>query len=236
VLFELKQVLEAHDFHQKQIAECDSELQKQLAEMPGREPVGGAQEATGSEKTKKQRKKLKAKRKANDNRPQFDLGAELERLMGVELRILDGIDLMTVQTIYTEIGPDLSAFATEKHFAAWLGLSPRREVSGGKVIRHERGGVKNRVANTLRNAAQTLSRSDSYLGARYRRLRARLGGLKAVKAMARYLACLIYRLLTKGAAWVDRGAAYYEKQCEERELLALQRKAGTKGLKLVPMG
>jgi len=41
----------------------------------------------------------KAKRKANDNRPEFDLGAELERLMGVELRILDGIDLMTVQTI-----------------------------------------------------------------------------------------------------------------------------------------
>jgi hypothetical protein len=58
------------------------------------------------------------------------------------------------------------------------------------------------------------------LGARYRRLRTRLGGVKAVKAMARYLACLIYRLLTKGAAWVDRGATYYEKQCEERELLA----------------
>jgi transposase len=235
VLFELKQVLEAHDFQQKQIAECDSELQKQLAEIPGREPVGGAPETSVPEKTKKQRKKFKAKRKSNDNRPNFDLGMELERLMGVELRILDGIDLMTVQTIYTEIGPDLSAFPTEKHFAAWLGLSPRREVSGGKVIRHERGGVKNRVANTLRNAAQTLSRSDSYLGARYRRLRARLGGLKAVKAMARYLACLIYRLLTKGSAWVDRGATYYEEQCAERELLALQRKASAKGLRLVPM-
>ena len=95
--------------------------------------------------------------------------------------------------------------------------------------------MKSRVANALRNAAQTLTRSNSYLGARYRHLKARLGGLKAVKAMARYLACLIYRLLTKGPAWVDRGAAYYENMRQERELHALHRKAAAKGLKLVPV-
>jgi transposase len=233
VLFELGQVMEAYDFHQKQMAACDVELQKRLSEIPDRRRADGAGEQV--DLSAKQRKKRKATRKSNDNRPQFDLGAELERLMGVDLRIIDGLDVMTAQTIYSELGPHLSAFPTEKHFAAWLGLSPRREVSGGKVIRHEHGSVKNRVANALRNAAQTLSRSDSYLGARYRQLRGRLGGLKAVKAMARYLACLIYRLLTKGQAWVDRGAAHYEKQREERELLSLQRKASTKGLKLVPV-
>jgi hypothetical protein len=196
VLFELGQVMEAYDFHQKQMAACDVELQKRLSEIPDRRRADGAGEQV--DLSAKQRKKRKATRKSNDNRPQFDLGAELERLMGVDLRIIDGLDVMTAQTIYSELGPHLSAFPTEKQFAAWLGLSPRREVSGGKVIRHEHGSVKNRVANALRNAAQTLSRSDSYLGARYRQLRGRLGGLKAVKAMARYLACLIYRLLTKG--------------------------------------
>lgn len=235
VLFELQLVVEAYDFHQQQIAQCDEKLQKYLAEMPEREWAGKEPEKTAPENTAKQRRKLQAKRKSNDNRPKFDLGAELKRLMGVELRLIDGIDLMTMQTLYAEIGADLSAWPTEKHFAAWLGLAPRREVSGGKVIRHERGSVKNRVANALRNAAQTLTRSDSYLGARYRKLRARLGGVKAVKAMARYLACLIYRMLTKGSEWVDRGAAQYEKQCEERELLTLQRKANAKGLKLVPI-
>ena len=50
-------------------------------------------------------------------------------------------------------------------------------------------------------------------------------GLKGVKAMARYLACLVYRLMTKGAAWVDRGAAYYENKRRARELVGLQRKA-----------
>jgi transposase len=235
VLFEMQQVVEGYDFYRKQIAACDEELQKYLMELPTRQPVGGGRPTTAPQKTAKQRKKLQAKRKAKDNRPAFDLGAELERLMGVDLRIIDGIDLMTVQVVYSEIGPDLSAWPTEGHFTSWLELSPRQDVSGGKVIRKEKRQVKNRVANALRNAAQTLTRSDSYLGARYRQLRARLGGLKANKAMARYLACLIYRLLTKGAAWVDRGAAYYESKREERELQALQRKAAAKGMRLVPV-
>lgn len=234
VLFELKQVMEAYEFYQRQITSCDTELQKYLAKLPSREPAGGAGSTKESGKAVKQRKRS-TKRKANDNRPDFDLGAELERLMGVDLRIIDGVDLLTAQMIYSELGTDLSAWPSEKHFTSWLELSPRRDISGGKVIRQEKRQVRNRVANALRNAAQTLTRSDSYLGARYRQLKARLGGLKAVKAMARYLACLIYRLLTKGAAWVDRGAAYYESQREERELQALRRRAAARGLTLVPV-
>jgi hypothetical protein len=234
-LFELRQVVDAYDFHQRQIAACDTQLQSYLAELPGREPVGGSSPTGAAEKPAPPRRKLRVKRKAKDNRPNFDLGAELERLMGVDLRIVDGIDLMTAQVIYSELGADLSAWPTEGHFTSWLELSPRRDVSGGKVIRQQKRAVKNRVANALRNAAQTLTRSDSYLGARYRHLKARLGGLKAVKAMARYLGCLIYRLLTKGAAWVDRGAAYYENKREQRELASLERKAAAKGMTLVPM-
>jgi transposase len=72
-------------------------------------------------------------------------------------------------------------------------------------------------------------------GARYRRLRGRKGGKKAVKAMARYLACLVYRMLTKGQDYVDRGAAYFEKKRTEREMVGLQRKAAELGMRLVPV-
>ena len=75
---------------------------------------------------------------------------------------------MTVQTIYSELGPDLSAFPSENHFASWLMLAPKRDVSGGKVIRHVWVKGRNRVANALRMAAETLKNSQSYLGARYR--------------------------------------------------------------------
>jgi hypothetical protein len=84
-------------------------------------------------------------------------------------------------------------------------------------------------------AAQSLLRSDSYLGAKLRYLRAKLGGLKAAKAMARVLACLYYRLVTKGQVWVDRGTEEFNRRSQQRELAALQRKAARRGMQLVPV-
>jgi hypothetical protein len=76
-------------------------------------------------------------------------------------------------------------------------------------------------------------RSESYLGARYRSLRTRLGAPKAIKAMARYLACLIYRMFTKGQTWVVRGAQEFERKRNERDLLFLKRKASALGFQLI---
>ena len=224
VLFELRQVVEAYDFYQKQMAECDRQLQQYLAALPDREQPGGSSTESKAKPARKGRRK---------NQPGFDVAAELGRIMGVDLTTVDGIDVMTGQVLLSEVGPDLSSFPTEGHFASWLELTPQREVSGGKVIRHSKPDGRNRLANVLRMAAQSLSRSDSYLGARYRSLRGKLGGPRATKAMARYLACLVYRLLTKGKEYVDRGAAHYEKRLRDRERMALERKAAAHGYKLV---
>lgn len=228
VLFELRQVVEAYDFYQRQMAACDVELKKYMAALPDRrasvDPALSGSESPRRDKSKHRRK----------NKPGFDLGAELRRTTGVDLTAIDGIDILTGQVILSEVGPDLSAFPSEDHFAAWLELAPRRDISGGKLIRHVKPEGRNRIANVLRMAAQALSKSDSYLGARYRSLRGRLGGPKANKAMARYLACLVYRLLTKGQAYVDRGAMHYESKRQEREMNALQRKAANLGMRLVP--
>ena len=231
LLFELQQVMAAYDFQQQQIKDCDRELQKYMNLQPTRAVVGEGRPET--EKAKPRRKQSRA-RKPRKNQPDFALEAELKRVLGADLTVIDGVKLMTIQTLYSELGADLSAFPTEQHFTSWLMLAPKREVSGGKLIKHSNLHGRNRVANALRMAAESLKESDSYLGARYRSLRGRLGGVKAVKAMARYLACLIYRMLTKGQAFVDRGAACYEQKRRERELSHLQRKAATMGLQLVP--
>jgi hypothetical protein len=85
-------------------------------------------------------------------------------------------------------------------------------------------------------AASTLIRSKSYLGARYRHLQKHLPSKPAaVKAMARYLAVLIYRLLTKGHAWVDRGAATFEQRRIQLELTTLKSRAFAKGYALTPI-
>jgi len=233
VLFELRQALEAYDFYQGQLAACDRELAKYTAAVPSRERPAPPEGPDGAAP----RLPAKPARRAKSRRqghPGFDLAGELHRTLGVDLTRIDGIDVLTAQVVFSEIGPDFSAFPDENHFASWLTLAPQRDISGGKVIRHVPAAGRNRVANALRMAAQSLCRSDSYLGARYRRLRARLDGPVAVKAMARYLACLVYRLVTKGQAYVDRGAAHYEAKRQERERRALERRAATLGLTLVP--
>jgi len=232
VIFELRQSVESYDFFQKQMAACDQELIKYMAAIETREitPKQDLPENATPLPSAKRARRSKTRRK---NQPGFDLATELERTMGADLTRIDGIDVIISQVIFSEIGPDFSAFPDENHFASWLTLAPKRDISGGKVIRHISAAGRNRVANALRMAAESLSRSNSYLGARYRRLRARLDGRVAVKAMARYLACLVYRIVTKGQAYVDRGAAHYEAKRQEKERIALERRAASLGLKLV---
>jgi transposase len=239
LLFELQQAVDSYDFTQQQMEVCDRKLQVYLAELPARplpcpgqarraEPVGPAQQAA--------RRKARRKAKPKGNAPKFDLQTELTRIAGVDLTSIDGISLMTAQTILAEVGPDLSAFPDEDHFASWLGLCPNKDITGGKVIRRARKKVRNRVAEALRTAASTLKESHSYLGAKYRHFKRQLPAkTSAVKAMAHYLAVLVYRLLTHGQAWVDQGEAQHQHQREERELARLHARAAAKGLKLVPM-
>ena len=232
VLFELGQVLEGYDFYQKQMAACDQQLRKYLAELPDRKGSGAAEgEGASAQGPGKKRRKSKPRRK---NQPSFNLEAELHRILGVDLTRIDGIDIITSQVILSELGADLSAFPSEDDFSSWLELVPRRNITGGKVIQQKSRESKNRVANALRMAAESLSNSDSYLGARYRKYRGRMEGKKTVKTMAHYLACLVYRLLTKGQEYVDRGAAYFEKKRTEREMVSLKRKAAKLGMQLVP--
>ncbi len=107
------------------------------------------------------------------------------------------------QALISEVGLDMSRWKTEKHFASWLGLCPDNRTSGGKVLKRGTRRVVNRAATALRLAAWSLIRSRSALGAKFRRLRSRLGAPKAITAMAHTLARLVYRMLKFGQQYVD---------------------------------
>jgi len=229
VLFELQQAVERYEFIHQQMRACDRRLEQYLAVLPTRTLAGPGVEPV-------EPKKAKRASKPKGNAPAMDLKSELQRIAGVDLTSIDGIDVMTAQTILAEVGTDMSAFKTENHFASWLGLTPSKDVSGGKVIGPGRRKVQNRVAMSLRMAATTLLRSHSYLGGRYRYLRRNLPSkAAAVKAMARHLAVLVYRMLTNGQAWVDQGAWRFEQRREQQEIASLQSRAAKKGYKLVPV-
>jgi transposase len=157
----------------------------------------------------------------------FDLPGELYRVSGTDLTQIDGINVMNAQTIIAEVGVDMSRFPSEAHFASFLGLCPDNQITGGKVLRRGTRHVENRAATALRMAATSLWRSKTYLGAKFRRLRARLGAPKAITAMAHMLARFVYRRLRYGEQYVDKGMKYYEEKYREHETRSIQKKART---------
>jgi len=159
----------------------------------------------------------------------------LYRITGVDLTQIDSIDVKIAQTVISEVGLDMSRWKTEKHFASWLGLCPDHRISGGKILKRGTRRVINRAATALRLAAWSLIRSQSALGAKFRRLRSKLGAPKAITAMAHTLARLIYRMLKFGHQYADRGIEYYEAKYRQQQLYWVAKKAATLNMQLVPI-
>lgn len=162
-----------------------------------------------------------------------DMREVLYRKFGVDLTAIEGIGVATALVVLTEVGPNLSDFKTEKRFCSWLGLCPDNRISGGKVLSSHTRRVINRASDALRMAAVTLERSQSALGAFYRRMKGRLGAAEAITATAHKLARIIYRLIKHGESYVRQGMEDYEKKYRERKLHALRKTAISMGFNLV---
>jgi transposase len=222
-LFVLKSAFELSAAYEAKINACDEQIVLEVAKLPDQ-----------AEAKIKPLPPRKAGRSAkSDKMVNHDMRAELYPKLGVDLTAIEGIGVLTELVILTEVGPDLSLFPSEKHFASWLGLCPDQRISGGKVLSSRTRRVINRVSDALRMSAMTLERSPSALGAFYRRMKARLGAAEAITATAHKLSRLVYRLLKHGEAYVRQGMADYEKKFQERKLHALQKAAKTMGFDLV---
>lgn len=165
--------------------------------------------------------------------PDFAVRSALYTFTGVDLTQISGFGPYTVLRLIGECGDDMSKWATEKHFVSWLSLSPGNKVSGGKILSSKTKRTKNRATTLLRIAAVNVGRTETALGAFYRRLAARIGKAKAVTATARKLAVLFYSIMKHGKNYVDPGAEYYETQYRNRVLLNLKKRAKRLGYELV---
>jgi transposase len=104
LLFVLQQEVAMYDTYQQRITECDQQLQEHLASFANIIPL----QPTGVESKRKKTKPAK-------NAPRFELRSELQRVTGVDLTRIDGIDVMVAQTLISEVGLDMSRWKTEAH-------------------------------------------------------------------------------------------------------------------------
>jgi transposase len=220
-LFELKQAYDLYRTYHMKVTECDQRIELALARVPDR--TAGA---------KLERKPSTRGRKPNN--PRFDGAQPVFRAMGVDLTAIEGIEVSTALIILGEIGPDVTKFPTEKHFTSWLGLCPNHQQSNRTLRSRRVRKGKNRAAIALRLAARSLHRSQSALGAFFRRMNSRLGTKGAITATAHKLARYVYAMLKHGQAYVSQSLDQYEAAMRERIERTLRRKARALGYDLVP--
>lgn len=219
-IFALTQSLELYDFYQSKMLECDRRLEATLAAL-------GADTAHDPSELPRPRTKTK-----QVSTPSFDVRAALYGVLGVDLTQIHGMGPSLSLKLVGECGTDLRAWPSAKHFTSWLCLAPGNKISGGKVLSSRTRRSSSRAAALLRSAAVTIGRSDTALGAFYRRLAARAGKAKAVTATARKIAVLFYNALRHGMTYQDPGASHYEERYRDRVLGNLKRRAKSFGYDL----
>jgi transposase len=112
-------------------------------------------------------------------------------------------------------------------------LAPKNKISGGRLLSSRTQPSANRAAAILRMTVMSLNRTQTALGAFYRRLAARIGKPQAITATARKLAILVYRTLKGQLVYQDPGADAYDLQQRSRTLRHLRHRAATLGFELV---
>ena len=126
---------------------------------------------------------------------------------------IPGIGPDAAAVIIAETGVDMSRFPTAGHLASWVKFAPGISSSAGKSTGNGSTGHGNRyLARILGEAALSAGRTDTFLGARYRRLARRRGKKKAIVAVGRSILVIIWHLLADPhSRYQDLGAHHYDR-------------------------
>jgi transposase len=205
-IFALKQAVELYDVYLAKVGDCDKRIEAVLNESKATCPLPSAPLPAPRHRTQQ------------PNALSFPAREALHQILGVDLTQIHGLGPYLALKLVGECGTDLSAWPSAKHFTSWLCLAPSNKISGGKVLSSRTRRSNNRASALLRLAAVTVGRTETALGAFYRRLAGRVGKAKAVTATARKIAVLFYNTLRHGMGYADPGASCYEDRYRQRVL------------------
>jgi hypothetical protein len=158
-LFVLTQALALFDFYTTQLSECDAYIARTFSVItprfePAPDELVPARAATPPRRQPPSHSK---------NAPAVNTRAHILRITGVDLIAVHGISDSMAQTILAEIGTDMSKWPDDKHCCSWLGLAPKNDISGGKILKSRTMHNRQRAAHAFRIAAQSVLRADCVL-------------------------------------------------------------------------
>jgi transposase len=217
-LFELEQALSCYDFYMKQIRACDKKIEIVLKAINKNKPDINLKNNT--------RKPIR------HHKPEIkNLGKYLMEIFnGRDATKLPGITDYNWLKLLCELGTDLSKWKTQKHFTSWLTLAPKQHNSG-KMKKNYKAKGNAKAGLIFRNAAVSIIESKKIaLGAFGRKIRARKGPAVAIKAVARKLAELYWKLMVNGLDYVEKGIRNYEQKILENKKKVVSKLAKELGM------
>lgn len=220
-VFALKQAVALYDAYTQQILECDQELERKFSTI---KPVHDDELPPLDTRDKRNTH--------SKNAPAYDGRSVLYQLLGIDLVAVNGLNEVTAQIIISEIGTDMSRWKNDKHFCSWLGLAPHNDISGGKLLRSRTLKTHNRAGQAFRLAAQAVSKTQTALGAYFRRMRAIHGPQQAIVATAHKIARIVFFMLRDHMSFHPTSADDYNQREREREIARLKKKAAKLGFTL----
>lgn len=223
-IFVLDQALQSYNHYQQMIHKTDQAIESLVDTLAARSPV--REDPLPAPRTKT---------KPRANEPLFEVRSPLYAITGADLTQIDGIGPYSALRLLSEIGHDMNRWPSEGHFSSWLALAPGSRISGGKLLGSRTPCSANRAATLFRMSAMSVGRTQTSLGAFYRRLAGRIGKAKAVTATARKIAVMVYRVLKHGLHYRDPGADHYERHYRAKVVTGLCRRAKKLGFQLVPI-
>lgn len=127
------------------------------------------------------------------------------------LDTIPGVGQTTAQQIVAEVGTDLRPFPTAGHLAAWAGVAPGNNRSGGKILScRTRQGNRSLKRALIEAAHSAVHVKDTYLSAQYHRLVGRRGKRRAIVAVAHSILVIAYHLIQRDEDYKELGGNYFD--------------------------
>src|SRR5215213_9177 len=125
---------------------------------------------------------------------------------------IPGVGQVAARLLLAELGTDMTRFPTAGHLVSWAKFAPGVKESAGKRKGSGSTGHGNPyLARVLGEAAVAASKTDTFLGERYRRIARRRGKRRAIVAVGRSILVIVWHLLADPTArFCDLGAGFYD--------------------------
>jgi len=219
-LFTLEENYTCYKFFQERIAKCDQAIEAQLQRYSAIQNEGEASLAQA-----KNTELAPVKKKKNKGAPAFDIRSFLAGILGVDVLAIYGLSEISALEILAETGTDMSKWGSEKHFASWLNLCPNNKVSGGKLMSSRLLKKKpNAASQAFRMAANSVQRSNHWLGDYFRRMKAKGGNKYAIVATGNKMATIYYKMVRNQVEFSPLDLQQYQEKRQQAKIAYLERK------------